>query len=368
MTVFVFGTSIWARDQMLALKNLGINVISLKLDLRSIRRLRRLGYYESIEYGIKTFTLSIPVGRVPLCVSDFIGRHAASYLFSMAVSKVGRPDVVHAHFAEIARFLLPAKEKYKFKFVVTEHGSAIMDESSRKRLNKYLRKTYMACDQVIVVSSALGHVLEVEYGIKSHVIPNIVNTDYFYFRSRNRNTNNFIFVSVGNLIYRKGFDILVSAFGEAFNGNPKIKLKIIGGGKKIQKSLLKQITASGLTDVILLEGAKTREEIAEEYFRNADAFVLASRNETFGVVFIEALATGLPVIGTACGGPEDIIDPGNGLLVPVDDAKSLADAMKCIYTNANTYDREHISHIAREKYSPQTIGQQIIEIFEELMK
>ena len=71
--------------------------------------------------------------------------------------------------------------------------------------------------------------------------------------------------------------------------------------------------------------------------RRSDAFALASRSETFGVVFIEALSQGLPVAATRCGGPEGIVNENNGLLAPPDDPAALAAALLQLYANGRRY-------------------------------
>ena len=70
--------------------------------------------------------------------------------------------------------------------------------------------------------------------------------------------------------------------------------------------------------------------------RHSNAFVLASRTETFGVVYIEALSQGLPVIATRCGGPESIVTSDNGLLVPIENIPELTKALLTLYKTMPT--------------------------------
>lgn len=71
---------------------------------------------------------------------------------------------------------------------------------------------------------------------------------------------------------------------------------------------------------------------------SCDAFVLSSNVETFGVVLIEALSTGKPIITTNCGGPRDIVNELNGVLVPVGDKEALASAMVNMAKSISKYD------------------------------
>jgi glycosyltransferase involved in cell wall biosynthesis len=92
--------------------------------------------------------------------------------------------------------------------------------------------------------------------------------------------------------------------------------------------------------------------------------VLASRGETFGVVYIEALAAGVPVIGTKCGGPEDFVSEDMGLLVEVDNVEALTGAMQHMIEHSGEYDRELIKRKIKDSFSPQTVAREL-EIFQD---
>ena len=100
---------------------------------------------------------------------------------------------------------------------------------------------------------------------------------------------------------------------------------------------------------------------------SCDAFVLASRSETFGVVYIEALRSGLPVIATKCGGPEDFINETNGMLVPVNNIISLTGALQRMVVNIDKYNRKSISDDCLYKFAPDTIANQLFQIYTQII-
>ena len=92
--------------------------------------------------------------------------------------------------------------------------------------------------------------------------------------------------------------------------------------------------------------------------------MLASRSETFGVAYIEAMAAGLPVIATRCGGPEDFVTEENGILIPVDDESTLTSAMERMMLRREDYDSAAISADIRRKFAPETIAARLTELYE----
>jgi glycosyltransferase involved in cell wall biosynthesis len=102
--------------------------------------------------------------------------------------------------------------------------------------------------------------------------------------------------------------------------------------------------------------------------KNSDIFVLPSRNETFGVVYIEALACGLPIIATDCGVPSEIVTPENGLFIPKENVDALSSAISYMAQNINQYDRKAIAEDCQARFSSEVIAKQLTHIFEETIK
>jgi glycosyltransferase involved in cell wall biosynthesis len=83
------------------------------------------------------------------------------------------------------------------------------------------------------------------------------------------------------------------------------------------------------------------------------------------VVYIEALACGLPIIATDCGGPSDIITKENGILVPCENVDALKEAIRYMIANLSTYNNQAIADKCQARFSPEVIAQQLTTIFEE---
>lgn len=344
-------------DQAKALKEFGHEVLFVSIDLRSIRRKRKLGKSWLRKNDIDIVNYSIPIGRLPISVLYYFGKVAARQLVNEIISKFGKPDLIHAHFFGMGNIAIELKERLNVPLFFTEHSSFLINDTLPKSILKSGKKLFSKTDSNIVVSQALADKLKSFWNASSTVIHNIVDVSLFKLDENIKRPNqDFIFVAVGQLIYRKGFDVLIEAFYEAKMGK-NVKLFIIGGGE-MYNELNFQINNYGLTDQITLLGYRDRTKIAE-ILKQSDAFVLASRGETFGVVYIEAMAAGLPIIATSCGGPEDFVNEENGILVNVDDIEGLSKAMKYVYNNIEAFDRELISNSSYNKFSSYSIANKL---------
>jgi glycosyltransferase involved in cell wall biosynthesis len=142
-------------------------------------------------------------------------------------------------------------------------------------------------------------------------------------------------LSVGAVVPRKGFDVLVSAL--AMLDDVPWRLTIAGDLTRDPKEAAKLrdlIAQYRLTGRIETPGAVSASRLAM-LFGKADLFVLASRFEGYGMAYAEALSYGLPVIGTTAGAIPDTIPQGTGLLVPPDDPAALAAALRSVIVDAN---------------------------------
>jgi glycosyltransferase involved in cell wall biosynthesis len=151
-------------------------------------------------------------------------------------------------------------------------------------------------------------------------------------------------LSVGSVVPRKGFDILVSAL--ALLADVPWRLTIVGDLTRDRTEAAKiqhLISQHGLAGRVETIGAIPSAQLAELYAK-ADLFVLASRFEGYGMAYAEALCHGLPVIGTTAGAIPDTIPRGAGLLVPPDDPAALAVALRGVIVD--TEQRRRLSEAA----------------------
>ena len=135
-------------------------------------------------------------------------------------------------------------------------------------------------------------------------------------------------LAVGSVVPRKGYDVLVAALDKI--RDLSWRLVIAGDCSRSRETVLRlrsQITLHGLDERIHLRGAATTDELASLY-ASSDLFVLPSRLEGYGMAFTEALAHGLPVVGTGTGVLGETVPLEGSVLVPVDDAGALARALR----------------------------------------
>jgi glycosyltransferase involved in cell wall biosynthesis len=104
-----------------------------------------------------------------------------------------------------------------------------------------------------------------------------------------------------------------------------------------------------------------------DFYSMLDVFVLASRDETFGVVVVEAMASGLPVIATDCGGPREIITKETGILVEKENPGELARAIVSMSENLGSYNKSTIRKYALEKYGRKAFVERVDQLYQNVV-
>lgn len=248
-------------------------------------------------------------------------------LMQRYIKNHGRPDLIHAHstiWGGVAAREL--SQIYDLPYVVTEHSSAFLRGKIDAWQKTYIRNSFEEADAVWAVSSAFQRGLQRFTGeAEIDVIPNMVDTTFFQLPPRPRETNPFTFLSVCWLTPNKGIDLLLKAFARIVETGVNVKLEIGGDGPEGDR-LCSLASELGVQEHVRFLGELSREEVRRAMWR-ANALVSASYVETFGIVLIEAMATGLPVVATRSGGPSDIVHSDVGQLVPTGDVQSLSRAL-----------------------------------------
>jgi L-malate glycosyltransferase len=354
-------------DQAKALSKSGVNVLFVAADTRSIRRWRKWGFERKEIAGIKILVLNLPVGRIPRKVHDIIKTLAVKILYNKAIKEYGEPDLIHTHFINNGYATLRALESTSIPIILTEHYSAMGLENLEPYYQHLGDYSYHRFDRVIAVSNFLATNIKDKFNVEVDVVPNMVDLSVFdSIKDQNSHQQKgFRFISVGRLHPIKNMNLLIKSFHQVFYNDKNVSLVILGEGSQ-RKMLEKEIADFNLESQIILMGLVDRETIAKQ-MASSDCFVLASKSETFGVAFIEALSMGLPVIATRNGGVEDFIDEENGVLIPVDDQQGLENALLYMYNQSHNYDSQLIAKRIRESYSEKIVIENLMKIYRKII-
>lgn len=130
-------------------------------------------------------------------------------------------------------------------------------------------------------------------------------------------------LALGRLVAKKGFDVLLDALAALPPTAPPVALTLAGDGP--ERAAL-ETRARALAPRVTVDFAGWVEDVAP-LFAAADLFVLPSRDEPFGIVVLEAMASGVPIIATRTAGPLEVLDPATATLVDIGDVAALGDAI-----------------------------------------
>ena len=259
-----------------------------------------------------------------------------------------RPDLVHGHFYDAAGATLLTARRLGVPFVLTEHSTLA------RPLTRLERCAFREAGRVMPVSRMLQASLGLE--ARYEVVPNVVDLDYFRPAPRIPEKVRRL-VAVTRMTPVKGVPDLLEALRLLKRDDWHCDL--IGGGERLEeyKALC--------DDRFTFHGELHRPEVAAR-LQQADLFVLASRLETFSVATIEAMACGVPVVATACGGPEELVGPESGEIVPAGDPAAMADAIDRALSRR--FDSEAISRGVAGRFSAEAVGARLRAVYESVLE
>lgn len=287
-------------------------------------------------------------------------------LYLKIVDQQGTVDVIHAHSAFWGGISAAyVAKKYNIPFVLTEHSSLINSKYVKNSYVKWIKNAYDLADKLIVVGNGLKEEISNYTNNDICVIHNLIDFKLFTPGNKSKRNNGIQLFSLAFLVEGKGMDRLIRAFNDGVKG--KEVFLNIGGEGPIKKDLENLTKELGLEKQINFLGALNREEVVLN-MNDCDGFVLASEHETFGMVYVEALAMGKPILGTKNGGAEDIINKNNGILIENKDHEALVKGIHDFVRVLPEFNSKKIICDCISNYSEEVITSKIKKIYQEVRR
>jgi len=301
---------------------------------------------------------------------------ACGRIMQRAARDFGAIELIHAHVAFPGGWIaMRLSQRFRLPYIVTEHMGDFpfiefrnADGSIKEAITEPLRRARA----LVAVSPSQAERIAGRGFPRPRVIPNMIDGEVFKPRaSGGKKPGRFAFFSLAALRTGKGIQDLLKAAAILLHGlddaaKNSVEFRIGGGGEEAEdlKAMGREL---GIDPWLHWLGPLNRNQ-ALEMFRDCDCFVLPSHLESFGMALLEALACGKPAIATRCGGPESMVTPENGILLPVKEPAALARAMASMLRGAERFDGAAIRRQCLERFSKETVTRQIEALYREALK
>ena len=372
----------FVRQQALALRQAGVEVHILACVTLSVRKygwqafhLRR--YYArprwTVEDGIpvlRVFMRAIPM--MPILTIRLWAQRVLR-LYRLYRQRYGDPDLIHVHSGTWGAYAAALiKQRYHVPYLVTEHRGMfgcrceMARRFFRPEFEPFFRIGLSNADMLLPVSEQLTPKMLsfCTRPVPVRVIGNMVDTDFFRPDSEPRPHRPFRFVTVCSYVPEKGYDILLQAWDIFCDRHKEVQLTMVGGDFD-HLPFTDLLARCRHKDRICFPGRLDRDGVRSQ-LSGADAYVLASRVESYSMATVEGMSMGLPVVGTDVL-PAQVLTPDCGIRTAIEDPQALAQAMARLMAHYADYDaaaiRNHAVAIAR----PEGIAEQLTDAFRKVL-
>lgn len=361
------------REQSLGVLKQGCDVGIIYPDIETVNQSCNRIFFPKIKFendeGLKTYRMSwnylLNIGRT--IQKFYLYKLFGLILFKRYIKEFGKPDIIHCHSVMMGGWLTEKiSDKYKIPFVITEHNTLFFKGHYKNYYNK-ISEIYNKSSLCLSVSSNFCKILEKSIPNSPQWIPhnNIVSPKFLTTNIRKKDKDPFVFISISDLSKRKNVPIVLKSFKKFNEKYPKSKLKIIGVG--LEESTLKTLKEKLDIKNVYFLGKKTRNQIVQE-LNKSNVFVLGTKYETFGVVLIESLSMGVPVIVTDCGGSDDIMNKEVGRVTKQNDVEDMYNSMIDVYNKYDEFKPQNLRDYINSKFSEEKLSTVLIKYYEKILK
>jgi glycosyltransferase involved in cell wall biosynthesis len=319
---------------------------------------------DRIEQGVRTIRISLAQSFPVFNQLNFFLR---TILVSLRIAKEFKPDVIHANIGYPGAFWgWMLSRLIHVPYIVTEHTRPI--NNFRSLIHRRLTILGLnKASRVITVGSRNKHELLKYINNTVIIIPNIVDLERFKTIRLAEARKEIHLGFIGRLdTPGKGLDVLLKALHEVNRVRQDFILHI-GGDGSMRASYERLAKELAISSKCIFHGFIPPDGIPT-FMQQLNFFVSASRFETFGLVIVEAMACGMPVIATDCGGPSDFVRSFNGLLIKVDSTSEMKQAILQMMDNYANYNSSKIKEFVMEEFSEKHFVNGINNVYETLTR
>ncbi len=279
---------------------------------------------------------------------DFLCRRA----IGRALRRFG-PDIVQTHLARASALGGTAARAARIPTIANLH-------------NQIDLKYYLAIDLLVPTTADQERYLR-ERGVPAariERIPNLSRLSPARAARRPRGAGGVV-KTLGRFVHKKGFDVLLAAIADAGAHGATLRAEIGGDGPE-RATLQALATRLGIAERVAFPGWI---DDVPAFLADADLFVLPSRDEPFGIVVLEAMACGVPIVATRVSGPLEVLDDDSAILVDSDDPIALAGAIRSVLDEpeaAQTRARRALDTF-RTLYSEKVVVERYLSVYEQLV-
>ena len=302
-------------------------------------------------------------------------RYLSRYQMTRSLEKIslelGMPDAFQFHYILnssawlFTDFLL----ENNIRYTLFEHspGSAFIRGVSRdfggfndfRGLQIFVQSATLRLARIKKYEIKLSELYQAQF----HSVPSFISNEFNSLEAGElKAISPFTYISIGSLIPRKGFRLLIDSFKSLIEGIPNTRLIIVGGGT-LHDDLNEQVRRLKLESSVTLTGELPKYEVLR-LIEASDVLVVSSQWETFGNTVLEGMLLGKPIVSTKCDGPETVITGTTGILCD-QNQHAMSAALNWMYKNYVSFDARKIAEHCKNTYSEERVMNQLSKYYKE---
>ena len=337
-----------------------------------------------ISFDIEAGIIRIPSRKVLFDPEDrFMKRRLVHSILSDLRDK--NFDLIHIQTPFVAHYLgmwlsreleIPSLETYHtfFEEYLFHYLPLVPKKWMRYFAKHFTLKQCNQTEHIIVPSTAMRNVL-LEYGVTTPmtILPTGIPLPEFGTGSREQFRKQYsidedhpVITTIGRVAFEKNLDFLLDVVAQVRKQIPNILFLLAGEGP-MRKHLEKRVHKENLVQNVLFVGYLDREVALQACYKATDVFIFASRTETQGLVLLEAMAEGIPVISTAVMGTKDVLKEGQGCMISKENSEEFADKVVTLLNDTEL--RNTLSANGKQYVQQWTAGffaKKLVELYRDL--